>query len=91
MITISPALMVENLLTLYMLLILLRWTGPWLELDLQSSRLKWIPAVTDPLIRRLRALLPPMGAFDFAPLAALFAVLVLRIILVGFVSGMARA
>lgn len=69
---------VYSLLTLYMLLILLRWFAPWIDLDLYSGRLRWISKVTDPLINRMRQLLPPMGPMDFGPLAALVAVWLVR-------------
>lgn len=67
-----------SLTTLYMLLILLRWVGAWIELDLHNPRLRWIPVLTDPLIGWVRRILPAMGPFDFAPLAALLGVWLLR-------------
>jgi YggT family protein len=83
------ALFVKTLLgsalTLYMMVILLRWTAPWLELDLYSPRWKWIPQATDPLLQWLRRILPPMGGtFDWAPAAALLALWVVRIVCVGY-------
>ena len=77
---------VANLLSLYMLLILLRWLAPRLQLDLHTKRLSWIRAVTDPLLNAMRRLLPPMGPMDFAPLAALFAVWVVRTLAVGVLA-----
>ncbi len=65
-------------LTLYMLLILLRWISPWLQLDLRNRRLRWVTRLTDPLIDGLRRVLPPMGPMDFGPVAALFVVWVVR-------------
>lgn len=65
---------VYSLLTLYMLLVLLRWFGPWLSLSLDEGRFKWIGRFTDPLIDGARKILPPMGPVDFAPIAALLAV-----------------
>lgn len=67
-----------DLLTLYMLLILVRWLAPHLQVDLHTKPLRWIGKVTDPLLDAMRRLLPPMGPMDFAPLAALFAVWVVR-------------
>ncbi len=73
--------LVGSALTLYMMVILLRWTAPWLELDLRSARLKWIPQVTDPLLHWIRGILPPMGGtFDWAPAAALLGLWVVRIV-----------
>ncbi|MBN2307848.1 MAG: YggT family protein [Candidatus Hydrogenedentes bacterium] len=73
---------VNSLMSLYMLLILLRWVGPWLELDFRHGRLRWIPALTDPLIVPIRRILPPMGPLDFGPLATLFALWIVRTFIV---------
>lgn len=77
---------VGNLLALYMLLILLRWFSPWLEFDIRSRRWGWIPRVTDPLINKVRRLLPHMGPMDFAPLGALLVVWLARLILLGVLA-----
>lgn len=71
--------------TLYMILIILRWLGPWLQLDMFSGKLAWIPRLTDPLISRIRSFLPPMGPFDFAPVAALLLVWLVRVIVIDLV------
>jgi YggT family protein len=70
----------NTLLALYMLLILIRWLGAWLELDVHSGRLRWIPMLTDPVIAPIRRILPPMGPLDFGPIATLFVVWLVRII-----------
>jgi len=67
-----------SVLSLYMLLILLRWIGPRIELDFHRGRLRWVCSLTDPLIRFFRRVLPPMGPVDFGPLAALLAVWFVR-------------
>ena len=74
--------LVHSGLTLYMILILLRWVGAWMGLDMEGGRLRWIGLVTDPLIDRLRKLLPGMGPFDFGPLAALVLIWFLRTLIV---------
>lgn len=69
--------------TLYMLMILFRWLAPWLEVDVATERLRWLPRLTDPLVNRIRQVLPPMGPVDFGPLAALVIVWFARSILTG--------
>ncbi len=89
----DPALYIRiaySLLTLYMMLILLRWFGPAMSMDFAKGRLVWIARLTDPLISRLRKLLPNMGPIDFGPLAALVLVLLVRILLIGFLQDIAR-
>ncbi len=69
-------------ITLYMMAILLRWTAPFLSLDLYQRGLRWIPAITDPFLRLIRRTLPPMGFTDWAPVAAVLILWVARVLLV---------
>ncbi len=79
----------HSILTLYMMLILLRWFGPWLSLEVTAGRLAWVARLTDPLITRLRRVLPNMGPVDFGPIAALVLVWLVRILSVGFLTDLA--
>jgi len=74
--------------TLYMMAILLRWLGPWLDLDLYSRRLAWIRIITDPLINAIRGVLPTLGPMDFAPLIALLTVWIARTLVVGMLLSL---
>ncbi len=67
-----------SVLTLYMMAILVRWFATYLEIDLYSSRWRWICAIVDPAIRPVRSLLPPMGPVDLAPAGTLFVVWLMR-------------
>ncbi len=69
-------------LTLYMMVLLIRWLGPWLELEFNGPYMRIVPLLSDPLIRFMKRLLPPMGPMDFSPLAAVMGVFILRLILV---------
>ncbi len=71
---------IGNIMSAYMLLILVRWTAGWLEFDIHSARWDWICRLTDPLIIKLRQILPHMGPFDFGPLAALCLVWLVKLI-----------
>jgi uncharacterized protein YggT (Ycf19 family) len=68
--------------TLYMLCILLRWLGAWIELDFHRGWGRLIARAADPLIRGIRNAmrkgLPDLGPYDFAPLVALLLVWVGR-------------
>jgi uncharacterized protein YggT (Ycf19 family) len=58
-------------ITLYMLMILLRWLGPYIQLDFYDSHLRWIAACVDPLLRAIRKIAPAVGPIDLGPLIAL--------------------
>ena len=80
----------HSVLTLYMMLILLRWFGPWMSIEVTAGRLAWVARLTDPLITRLRKVLPHMGPMDFGPLAALVLVWFVRILSVRILEDVAR-
>ncbi|MCK5861340.1 MAG: YggT family protein [Candidatus Hydrogenedentes bacterium] len=69
-------------ITLYMMAILTRWVAPFLSLDLYQRPLRFIPAITDPLLKLIRRTLPPMGFTDWSPVAALLLLWVVRVVLV---------
>lgn len=70
----------HSLFTLYMILLVLRWIGPTLTLDFNARPWKLIPRLTDPLIERIRKILPNMGPVDFAPIASIVLVWFIRIV-----------
>ncbi len=76
-------LCVSSAITLYMLAILLRWLGPWIEVDFYRRALRWIPRITDPLLNLVRRMLPAMGPMDWGPMASLMLVWMVRIVLAG--------
>lgn len=78
-----PNNVVYSAFTFYMLLVLLRWVGPWLEMEVEYGRFRWVARATDPLLNRLRSLLPSMGPIDFAPIAALLLLWLGRVLLAG--------
>jgi uncharacterized protein YggT (Ycf19 family) len=67
-----------NLLTLYMLVILVYWFAPWLKINLYTRRTSWIPRLAEPLVLRVRRVLPDMGPMDFGPIGAVFVVWIAR-------------
>lgn len=69
-------------LTLYMMAILLRWLGPWLELEFTGPVFGLLPKATDPLVDFMKRVLPNMGPMDFSPIAAVMCVYIVRLILV---------
>jgi len=77
-------------LTLYMMLILLRWLGGWISFETDYGRWKWVAIVTDPLVGRVRRVLPNLGPIDFGPIVAIFAIWLVRGIGLGLLIGPQR-
>ena len=82
---------VYSILTLYMMAILLRWFAPWVEIDLHAPRLRWIRIITDPLLNRIRRMLPPLGPMDFGPVLALFLIWLVRQFSIFVLTATARS
>lgn len=71
------------IMTIYMMLILLRWFAPHLELDLDLGRIRVVGKAVDPLVKWVRGMLPSLGPFDFGPGATLVLIWLVRDIMVG--------
>ena len=74
-------------ITLYMLLVLVRWFGPYLELDFYDTRLRWIARAVDPFLRTIRNVVPAVGPMDLAPLIAVLVLWMARSVAVGVAAG----
>ena len=75
-----------SVFTLYMLMVLLRWLGPFLELNFHDIRLRWIASLTDPVVGLVRRILPSLGPMDFGPLATLMLLWLARTLAVEMVG-----
>lgn len=71
-------------LTLYMLLVALRWFGPYLELEFAHGRHRWVGRITDPPLELARKLIGQnAGPFDWAPIVVMLIVWFVRVLLIG--------
>ena len=74
----------EKLIEVYMLMILVRALATWLQLDTRKTLVKLLCRTTDPLLARIRRIVPPMGgAIDISPVIAMLALAVLAAVLRG--------
>ena len=70
-------------LTLYMMALLLRWLGAYLEVEFRGP-LALLRNICDPLFDLMRKILPPMGPMDWSPIAAVVCVYIMRLVLLGY-------
>jgi len=77
-------------LTLYMMLILLRWLGGWITVETDYGRWRWVGLVTDPLVGGIRRRLPNLGPVDFGPIVAILAVWLIRGLSLSLLLGPSR-
>lgn len=75
---------IGSALTLCMMAVLLRWSARALAVDLHRGHLRFVPSLTDPLLRGCRKLFPPTrGVPDWSPLLVLLGLWILRVIFTG--------
>lgn len=74
-------------ITLYMLLILVRWLGPYIELDFYDTRLRWIARTVDPPLRAIRGVMPAVGPIDLGPMIAVLLLWLVRTVATDIAVG----
>lgn len=80
--------LVDNLFWLYELMILARIVMSWIRVSYYNPWVRLIARITDPYLNLFRSIIPPLGAFDFSPIIALFVLVMLRrVVLTLLVAG----
>ncbi|MEC7837871.1 MAG: YggT family protein [Chloroflexota bacterium] len=64
--------MIFNLINLYALVILFRVLSSWIPNSREYQVVQFLIIITEPLLGRLRKVLPQAGGFDLSPIAAIF-------------------
>jgi len=83
----SLANLVDRLFMLYELLILARIIMSWVRVNYYNPWVRLIARFTDPYLNIFRAFIPPLGAFDFSPILALFVLMMLRRVVLTLLTG----
>ena len=69
---------VLRLLEAYNLVILIRVVCSWMSVDRTAGWYRVLFAVTEPVLRPLRRLIPPANMVDFSPMVAMLAIAALE-------------
>lgn len=75
--------MLRMLFDVYSLIILASVVLSWIQLPPDNPIVRITSALTEPLLAPIRRMLPATGGFDFSPLVLLFALNLLRRVLLG--------
>lgn len=76
----TPAELISLLLNLYLVAILVRAILSWVSPNDYNPATTVLLSLTEPVIRPLRAVLPPVGGVDLSPLAAIIAIQVVKML-----------
>lgn len=74
--------LIQMIFYLWQLLLLARILLSWVRVDPYHPAIQFLYAMTEPVLRPIRDLLPPAGMFDFSPLVAIILAQVLQMVLV---------
>jgi YggT family protein len=77
--------LIQMIFYLWQLLLLGRILLSWVQVDPYHPAVQFLYAVTEPVLRPIRDLLPPAGMFDFSPLVAIVLAQFLQMLLVQIV------
>ena len=76
------ATILDVVLRLYVWIIIIRAIISWVNPDPYNPIVQFLYRVTEPVLRPIRRILPPMGGIDFSPVVALLLIYFLQLWLV---------
>ncbi len=74
----AVASILDMLLTFYMWVIIIRALISWVSPDPYNPIVRFLMAATDPVLRPIQRMLPPMSGLDLSPLVAIFLIYFLQ-------------
>lgn len=81
---------VDIILTFYLYLVLARVIISWVNADPRNPIVRFLYSATEPLLYRVRRVVPPMGGLDLSPLVLSAAIYFLNIFLVRTLLDLAQ-
>ncbi len=78
----ATAYIINSILTIYMYIIIARAVISWVNPDPYNPIVKFIYHATEPVLYRVRRILPYMGGLDLSPVVVLFVIFFLQKFLV---------
>jgi len=81
---------IDSLLSIYMYVILAAAVVSWFNLPPYNPVVKFLNTATEPVLRPIRSRLPLWGGVDFSPLVAIFAIVIIKKLLVAAMINSAR-
>ncbi len=72
-----------QIIDLYSLVVLVAVVASWMQLAPDHPVTRVVSTLTDPVLRPLRQVVPPIGGLDFSPMILLFGLQLLKGMLLG--------
>ncbi|MDH5525916.1 MAG: YggT family protein [Nitrospirota bacterium] len=84
------AMVLNSVLEIYFWIVFVRVLISWVNPDPYNPIVQFLRRATDPLLNRVRRVIPPIGGLDFGALAVLLGIKFLQISVVGSLMQYAR-
>ncbi len=72
------ASLLRTLIEIYIWLVIIRVVLSWLNIDTQNGFVKFLSDITDPVLAKIREVVPAIGGFDLSPLVLIIALSIVR-------------
>ncbi len=72
------ATVLDMVLSLYMWIIIIRALLSWVNPDPYNPIVRFLYNITEPVLSRIRRVLPPLGGIDLSPLVAILGIVFLK-------------
>ena len=82
---------IDFIVTLYIFILIARVALSWIQYDPYSSIAKFIYDITEPVLFRIRRVIPLIGSFDISPVILIFALYILEGFVVSTLYDLAMA
>jgi YggT family protein len=79
------------ILTVYFFIVIARAILSWVSPDPRNPIVRFLYSATEPLLYRVRAVLPSFGGIDFSPIVVIAVIYFLQIFLVGSLQDLAAS
>jgi len=70
--------LLDALLDLYILAIIVRVVMSWINFDPHNPFVKFLIQITEPVLRKIRQVIPPISGLDLSPMILIFGLYILR-------------
>ena len=70
--------LLDTLIDLYILAVIVRVVMSWINFDPHNPFVKFLLQITEPVLRKIRQVIPPISGLDLSPMILIFGLYILR-------------
>jgi YggT family protein len=82
--------LIDTAVDLYVLLIIVRAVLSWVNPSPYHPAVRFVIQVTEPVLMRIRRIIPPIAGLDLSPLIAIVALVVVKDLVIGAMYNLVR-